>query len=76
MRERIRLDTMKDIESFVSIVSRIPEMVYLTNDSGLRVSAKSLLGAIYTMEWDSLYCECDRPIDAYIKDFLIIDGDK
>ena len=70
MRERIRLDTMKDIENFVNIVSEINKDVYLEDETGLKVSAKSILGALYTMEWNHIYCCCDIDISGKIIDFI------
>ena len=49
-RTKIRLDTMSDVNRFVSAMTKVNEKVWLEDDEGNRVSAKSLLGAIYSME--------------------------
>lgn len=71
MRTRIRLETMGDINKFVSKMTEVKEKVSLEDSEGNRVSAKSLLGAIYTMEWNEIYCTCDRDITSLIIDFMI-----
>jgi len=71
MRQRIRLDTMSDIRSFVDTVSTVTEKVILEDDDGNRVSAKSLLGAVYTVEWKTIYCYCDKDISGIILPWII-----
>ena len=73
MRVKIRLDTMKDINQFVGICSKVPEPVYITDGVGLKVSAKSILGVMYSMEFDTIWCECEEDIYNQIERFTIID---
>ena len=70
MKVRIALETMSDITQFVAIVSKINVPVHLTNKD-FRVNAKSLLGAVYTMEWDKVWCECEEDIYHSIEKFVI-----
>lgn len=71
MRAKIRLDTMRDIQGFVNAVAAIPEKVTLEDDDGNKVSAKSLIGAIYTMEWAHVYCYCAKDIYSTILPWVI-----
>ena len=72
LRQKIRLDTMTDIQKFVEIVSRVDEQVYLEDGTGYKVSAKSLLfAAIAKMEWESVYCCCDKDIAVSILPWII-----
>jgi hypothetical protein len=71
MRVKLRLDTMRDIKGFVNTVSAIAEKVHLQDDEGHCVSAKSIMGALYSMEWDNIYCECDRDISGAILKWII-----
>lgn len=71
MRQKIRLDTLTDIKQFVGAVSRINARVVLEDDDGHRVSAQSLIGAAYTMEWDCVYCVCDKDISGVILKWVI-----
>lgn len=71
MRQRVRLDTMTDINKFIEVVSRIDDMVFLEDNSGYRVSAKSLLGALLSMEWNEVYCCCSKDISGSILPWII-----
>ena len=68
---RIRLDTMAEVNRFVGIATQIPGKLILTDDENFTVNGKSLLGAMYTFEWDQIYCESDSEIYFKIKDFII-----
>ena len=70
MKVEVRLDTLTDILEFVRAVTPVPVPVYLTSD-GLKVSAKSLLGARYTLEWAEIWCECERDIYHLIDRFVV-----
>lgn len=70
MRVKVELETMNDVTQFVAIAAQITEPVYLVGND-FRVSAKSLLGALYTMEWDDVWCECERDIYTKIEKFVI-----
>ena len=71
MRVKIRLDTMKDINQFVAACSKINAPVYVTDGAGLRVSAKSILGVMYSMEFADIWCECEEAIYHHIENFII-----
>ena len=61
-RYRVEFNTAEDIIDFVNIVSAESGEVKLIDGSGFCVSGKSLLGAIATVEWTSLYCESENDI--------------
>ena len=71
MKARINIDTFSKINEFVGICSKISERVSLVCGDGYCVSAKSLLGAIATMDWSDVYVECERDIYMHIKDFVV-----
>ena len=73
MKARIRLDTMKDITQFVAACAEIPYPVHVTDGAGLKVSAKSVLGVMYSMEFGNIWCECEHDIYHKIERFTIID---
>jgi hypothetical protein len=63
---------MTDIQKFVEVVSRIDEQVYLEDDTGYKVSAKSLLfAAVAKMEWNIIYCSCQKDISGCILPWII-----
>lgn len=72
MRQKIRLDTMTDIEEFVKKVSSIQESVFIEDGKGSRVTAKSLMfTATAKMCWSDLYVTCDRDISGSILPWII-----
>lgn len=68
---QINLVTTKDCQDFVSAVTGCPHDVFLTDGNGFRVSGKSFLGALASVEWNSLYCESTGDIYRYIEKFCI-----
>ena len=70
MKIEINLDTMSKINKFVSICSKIDCRVDLIDGEGYRVSAKSLVGALATVDWSRVYVECEKDIYSHIKDFI------
>ena len=71
MKQRIRLDTITNIQKFVEVVSHIPYKVTLEDGRGFCVSAKSLLGGLATIEWDEVYCCCENDIAGKILPWII-----
>lgn len=69
MRVKVELITNKDAIEFVNIATQIDEPVYLIGEN-FKVSAKSLLGALCSMEWNELWCECERDIYTKIEKFV------
>lgn len=66
---RIELITTSDIMSFVNIVTAVNGSVKLIDDTGFCVNGKSLLGAMATVEWNSLYCVSEEDIYTKIERF-------
>lgn len=71
MKVKLQLETMSDISRFVQLCSQVKENVSVTDNIGHCVSAKSLLGMIYAMEWTDVWCECEKDIYFIIKEFVI-----
>ena len=74
MRYKIRLDTMADINRFVGIATKYSGKIMLTDGDNFSVSGKSLLGAMYTFEWEQIFCESETEIYHLIKDFIVGDS--
>ena len=72
-KHKIELVTTSDIVEFVNIVSTVPGSVKLVDDSGFCVNGKSLLGAMASVEWNSLYCVSDNDIYQKIQKFCAED---
>jgi hypothetical protein len=62
---------MKDINQFVAICTRVSAPVHVTDGAGLKVSAKSVLGVMYSMEFTDIWCECEEDIYSDIEKFII-----
>ena len=65
-RTQIRLDTLSEVNKFVEVMSRVNDRVWLEDGNGCRVSAKSLLGALYSLEWNEIHCYCETDISGYL----------
>ena len=70
MRVKVELVTMEDAANIVKIACGVKEPVYLVGEN-FRVSAKSLLGALCSMEWNELWCECEKDIYSKIERFVV-----
>ena len=70
MRAKLNLVTMKDAVDFVNIVTAIQEPVLLVGED-FRVSAKSLMGVVYSLEWNEIWCECEKDIYTKIEKFVV-----
>ena len=70
-RTKIRLDTLSEVQKFVAVMGRLNDQIWLEDGNGIRVSAKSLLGCLYSLEWASIYCFCQRDINAYLAPWAI-----
>lgn len=70
-RTKIRLDTLSEVQKFVAVMGRLNDQIWLEDGNGIRVSAKSLLGCLYSLEWSSIYCFCQRDINAYLAPWAI-----
>jgi hypothetical protein len=71
MRAEVNIDTLSKINTFVAICSRLNDTIHLVDGKDYRVSAKSLMGAVATMDWNQVFVECDEDIRLYIRDFIV-----
>ncbi|MFA6947534.1 MAG: hypothetical protein WCQ72_00965 [Eubacteriales bacterium] len=75
MRVRVSLDTVADINEFVGAVTKVDANVTLTDkDRNFIVNGKSLLGAMYTAEWEQIWCESDKDIYSHIQKFVMLES--
>jgi hypothetical protein len=73
MKAKIRLDTTNDAANFSNICLSLPGLITITDNKGLRINAKSILGMLYALEFEELWCESENDIYMKIKDFIIIE---
>lgn len=71
MKYKIVLDTVSDVTNFVKNVSIARDAtVTVTDGNGLRVNAKSMIGMLYALEFDELWCESDTEIYEKIRQWV------
>lgn len=70
-KHKIELVTTADIMDFVRIATEEAGDVRLIDGNGFCVNGKSLLGAMATVEWKSLYCESENDIYAKIQKYCV-----
>lgn len=71
MRIKVNLDTLSKANRFVDVVSQIEGEVFLTDRyRNFIVNGKSLIGALYTMEFQEIWCESDTDIYGKIHEFV------
>lgn len=71
-KHKIELVTTSDIVEFVRIATEETGAVKLMDGNGFCVNGKSLLGAMATVEWKSLYCESENDIYSKIEKFCVV----
>lgn len=76
-RYRINLETMTDVHDFVNIAIQFPkDVLRVADEDGHEVSAQSMLGMLYSLEWNSMYLyskdETEPVYDAFAE--FVIDG--
>lgn len=72
MRNKIRIDTIQDVNKFVNITSQLGGKITITDNAGLTVNAKSVLGALHAMEFEELWIESENDIYSAIEPFVVI----
>ena len=70
MRIKINLDTMRQAQELAQITSQLPGTITITDGAGLRVNAKSILGILYSIEFNEIWLESEHDIYRHIKDFV------
>lgn len=68
----IRLDTLTDIQNFVDMVKKLPGRAVIKDGKGFCVNAKSVLGVMASLEFDTLYLCTDDILPSTFDKFLII----
>ena len=71
MPYKIRIDTLSDAHEFASAAAAMKESIVITDGQGLRVNAKSILGVLYALEFNELYCETDGDLHHRLQRFVI-----
>lgn len=68
---KIRLDTQTQVREFVDTANTIQGEVSLIDNANHRVNAKSILGCLYSLEFDEIYViSDDKNICAKFNEFI------
>lgn len=73
MRNRIRIDTVKQANELAAITGKLDGRITITDGQGLTVNAKSVLGALHAMEFENLWVESEKDIYMAIEPFIIVE---
>lgn len=73
MKVKIRLDTNQDAINFATLAQKLGGDITITDNKGLCVNAKSVLGMLYALEFEELWCESSVDIYKRIEKFIIIE---
>lgn len=72
MRVKINIDTQRAAYTLVGLATGLQENVYLTDGKKLRVSAKSLLGALHAaFDFNEVWLETENEHYFLFKDFIV-----
>lgn len=86
MRQRIELETIEDVRKFNEVASTIEDDVTLVgydeNGNPWSISGKSILASLIVLDesrkcsarnvdWNTIYCECERDIYTLIKPWAV-----
>ena len=72
MKLKIRLDTQTEATRLVGLATSLTERVTLTDGTGMVVSAKSMLGAIYAaFDFTEVWLETENEHYYLFKDFVV-----
>ena len=69
MKFRVQLETLSDVKRFIDKSEKLDAKIFLSDDSGLKVSAKSLMGVIYTLEFSQIWLESDKDVYSIFAEF-------
>lgn len=73
MKVKVRLDTNTDAIKFSNLCLSLPGNITITDNKGLRINAKSILGMLYALEFEELWCESEEDIYTHINEFIIVE---
>ena len=62
---------MRDVNEFVQIASQAKGNVHITDKRHFKVNGKSLLGVMYSLEFDEIWVESDEDIYSQISKFIV-----
>ena len=71
MRAKIFMDTFEQAKQVEAIAKGCEKPVYIKDNTGLCVSAKSLVGILHAMEFTELWLESEADYFTKFQDFIV-----
>ena len=70
---KIQLNTMTDVRKFVEKVAMVElgNNLTLTDGGNYYINAQSIMGVLYSLEWNNLYLHSDVDVYTLFADFII-----
>lgn len=72
MRVKIHLETTSDAINLANLVKDLKSTPTITDGAGHCVNAKSVLGALYALEFKELWFECEEDLYRLIDKYIVI----
>ena len=72
MRVRINLETACDAAEFSTLVANVKGSALIRDGAGHCVNAKSVLGALYALEFEELWFESDEDLYSVLDKFIVV----
>ena len=70
MRVRIALETLSSVQHFVELIEQIEGSAFLTDGTGLKVNAKSVMGVAYSLEFNEIWLETEKSVYSLIAEYI------
>lgn len=70
-RYQILLETETDVLEFVSIALKLGGKITVSDNTGMKVNARSVLGMMYALTFEELWCESEEDIYHAIDSFVV-----
>lgn len=67
---KIELNTLSDVKKFIEKATMTNEKLKLSDGEGYTVSASSMMGAIYALEWETLYLVSENDVYDKFQEFI------
>lgn len=69
-RYKVSIDTMSEANKFILTASKFPkDSLRMVDSKGHEVSAQSLLGVLYSFEWDETFLYAKEDVDGVYEAF-------
>lgn len=70
---KIQLDTMTDVRHFIEKTAMVEDAAHLVLSDGdnYSINASSIMGVLYSLEWNKLYLYSDIEVYSIFAEFIV-----